>query len=160
PFGNKSPAGLLWAFVGYSVPYQMFSGVVESFGALLLLTRRTVALGALVCLVSTANVVLLNFCYDVHADALEPASRHCQVAGLHPKPVPICVPYLVGLNDNALGLCRPKFPQLDNADALSLNQRCTVDAAAALLPAPSHTTPTITCDPSALIDTVAEHGLE
>jgi len=65
PFGEKSPAGLLWAFVGYSVPYQMLSGAVELLGALLLLTRRTVALGALVCLVATVNVVLLNFCYDV-----------------------------------------------------------------------------------------------
>ena len=65
PFGDKSPAGLLWAFVGYSVPYQMFSGAAELVGAVLLLSRRTAALGALASLAATINVVSLNFCYDV-----------------------------------------------------------------------------------------------
>ena len=65
PFGDKSPAGLLWAFVGYSVPYQMFSGAAELAGALLLLSRRTAALGALASLAAVINVVALNLCYDV-----------------------------------------------------------------------------------------------
>ena len=65
PFGDKSPAGLLWAFVGYSVPYQVFSGTAELLGSILLLSRRTAALGALVSLAAVVNVVALNFCYDV-----------------------------------------------------------------------------------------------
>jgi hypothetical protein len=65
PFGDKSPAGLLWAFVGYSIPYQMLSGAAELVSAILLLGRRTVHLGALVAVATVANVVALNFCYDV-----------------------------------------------------------------------------------------------
>jgi hypothetical protein len=66
PFGDKSPAGLLWAFVGYSIPYQMLSGAVELLGAILLLSRRTASLGALVSLAAVVNVVTLDFCYDVN----------------------------------------------------------------------------------------------
>jgi hypothetical protein len=65
PFGDKSPAGLLWSFVGYSVPYQMFSGAVEVLASLLLLTRRTLAVGALLALAATVNVAVLDLCYDV-----------------------------------------------------------------------------------------------
>jgi len=65
PLGDKSPAGLLWAFVGYSVPYQMFAGFTELLASLLLLTRRTLAIGALVALVATVNVAAFNLFYDV-----------------------------------------------------------------------------------------------
>jgi len=66
PLGAKSSAGLLWAFVGYSVPYQMFSGAVELLGCLLLLSRRTLAVGAMLALAASVNVAVLNLCYDVN----------------------------------------------------------------------------------------------
>lgn len=65
PYGNSSPMGLLWTFMGSSTAYQMFSGWAEIIGAVLLLSKRTTNLGALVLAVVLTNVVLMNFCYDV-----------------------------------------------------------------------------------------------
>ena len=65
PFGDASPMGLLWTFMGASAAYTIFAGLSEMLGGLLLLTRRTQLLGALVSMGVMTNVVLLNFCYDV-----------------------------------------------------------------------------------------------
>ncbi|HET9991235.1 MAG TPA: DoxX family membrane protein [Kofleriaceae bacterium] len=65
PLGEMSPMGLLWTFMGYSLPYNLFTGAAECFGGALLLFRRTTTLGALVLIAVLANVVTLNFCYDV-----------------------------------------------------------------------------------------------
>jgi uncharacterized membrane protein YphA (DoxX/SURF4 family) len=65
PVGEMSPMGLLWTFMGFSTPYTFFAGAAEVVGAALLLFRRTAALGALVLISVTTNVVMLNFCYDV-----------------------------------------------------------------------------------------------
>ena len=65
PFGEFSPMGALWSFMGGSQPYTMISGAVEVLGGLLLFTRRTTTLGALVSAVALANVGAMNFCYDV-----------------------------------------------------------------------------------------------
>ena len=64
-FGQSSPQGLLWAFMGYSKGYNLFCGVAEAGGALLLFFRRTTTLGALVVAAAMANVLMLNLCYDV-----------------------------------------------------------------------------------------------
>jgi uncharacterized membrane protein YphA (DoxX/SURF4 family) len=66
-YGDSSPMGLLWTFIGASHPYQLFSGAMETLGAMLLLFRRTTTLGALVLVTVLANVVMLDFCYDVPA---------------------------------------------------------------------------------------------
>ncbi|HEX3757316.1 MAG TPA: hypothetical protein VHW23_01360 [Kofleriaceae bacterium] len=65
PYGESSPMGLLWTFMGASPLYQFFAGAAETIGALLLLFRRTTALGAFTLAVVLVNVVLLNLCYDV-----------------------------------------------------------------------------------------------
>jgi len=65
PYGESSPMGLLWTFMGSSAPYTIFSGAAEVLGGGLLLFRRTTLLGALVCSAVMANVVMLNLCYDV-----------------------------------------------------------------------------------------------
>ena len=65
PFGDASPMGLLWTFMGASKAYQIFSGAGEMLGGLLLISRRTTLLGALVCIGVVGNVVMLNFSYDV-----------------------------------------------------------------------------------------------
>jgi hypothetical protein len=65
PFGDASPMGLLWTFMGASDSYNFFSGAGEFVGGLLLTTRRTTLLGALVCIGVLSNVVMLNFSYDV-----------------------------------------------------------------------------------------------
>ena len=65
PVGNLSLQGLLWTSIGASTPYQIFTGVVEVIGGLLLLTPKTTALGAIVCLISMSHVFVLNMTYDV-----------------------------------------------------------------------------------------------
>jgi uncharacterized membrane protein YphA (DoxX/SURF4 family) len=65
PYGESSPMGLLWTFMGHSRVYCIFTGAAEIVGGLLLLSRRTQTLGALVVIGVMTNVVMLNFCYDV-----------------------------------------------------------------------------------------------
>jgi uncharacterized membrane protein YphA (DoxX/SURF4 family) len=64
-FGEASPMGFLWAFMGASPIYQMFSGWAELVPGVLLLFRRTTTAGALLAVAVMGNVVALNFCYDV-----------------------------------------------------------------------------------------------
>jgi hypothetical protein len=64
-YGESSPMGLLWTMMGYSTPYNVFTGGVEVLGGTLLLWRRTSLLGALVSAAAMTNVVMLNVCYDV-----------------------------------------------------------------------------------------------
>ncbi len=64
-YGESSPMRLLWTFMAYSRPYATFCGMVEIAGALLLLSNRTALVGALLLTGGLANVVMLNFCYDV-----------------------------------------------------------------------------------------------
>jgi hypothetical protein len=65
PFGHASPMGLLWTFMGASVPYVIFTGLGEMLGGLLLTMRRTALIGALVSAGVMTQVAVLNFCYDV-----------------------------------------------------------------------------------------------
>jgi uncharacterized membrane protein YphA (DoxX/SURF4 family) len=65
PFGDFSPMGVLWDFMGSSPAYTIFAGTMETLGGALLLFRRTTTLGALVSAGVMLNVVVLNFCYDV-----------------------------------------------------------------------------------------------
>ncbi len=64
--GDLSPMHLAWAFFGYSYEYNVFMGIAESM-SLLLLFRRTTTLGALVTIGALANVIIVNYSYDVHA---------------------------------------------------------------------------------------------
>jgi len=64
-YGEASPMGLLWTFMGYSKPYTVFTGVFEILAGFLLLFRRTVAIGCLITIAVMTNVVMLNLFYDV-----------------------------------------------------------------------------------------------
>ena len=64
-YGESSPMRLAWTFMGYSTAYNVFTGLVEFGGGFLLFFRRTTTLGSLVLLGALANVVMINFCYDV-----------------------------------------------------------------------------------------------
>jgi hypothetical protein len=65
PFGQMSPMGLLWRFMGYSTLYTVFTGLSEAVGGALLFFRRTTTLGALIVAGVMLNVMMLNFAYDV-----------------------------------------------------------------------------------------------
>lgn len=65
PFGEFSPASVLWLQVGSSHPYEMALGAAEVAGGLLLFLPRTATLGALISLASMAQVFVLNMTFDV-----------------------------------------------------------------------------------------------
>ncbi len=64
-YGDSSPMGLLWTFMGASDPYTRFGGAMEAIGGILLCFRRTTLLGAAVAAGVMTNVVMMNLCYDV-----------------------------------------------------------------------------------------------
>ncbi|MEZ4446911.1 MAG: hypothetical protein R3B72_47970 [Polyangiaceae bacterium] len=63
--GDSSPMRLLWAFMGASTSYTVFTGLVECLAGALLLARPTRLLGALLTVAVMTNVLLLNLSYDV-----------------------------------------------------------------------------------------------
>lgn len=65
PFSAFSPAGILWSSIGASPAYEIFAGVAELAGGVLLMFPQTVTLGALVCLLDMIQVWMLNMTYDV-----------------------------------------------------------------------------------------------
>jgi hypothetical protein len=65
PFGDFSPMGVLWSFVGASPAYQIFAGSAELAGGILVLIPRTTTLGLLICLMDAVHVFVLNMAYDV-----------------------------------------------------------------------------------------------
>jgi hypothetical protein len=64
PYGNSSPMGLAWTFLGFSRGYNIFMGIAE-IAAGLLLFRRTATAGAVITLMTTANVMAVNYFFDV-----------------------------------------------------------------------------------------------
>jgi uncharacterized membrane protein YphA (DoxX/SURF4 family) len=65
PYGDSSPMGLLWTFMGYSKTYNVFTGLVEMLGGALVIVPRLATLGALISAAAMTNVFILNMSYDV-----------------------------------------------------------------------------------------------
>ncbi|OBF16218.1 DoxX family protein [Mycobacterium sp. ACS4331] len=65
PYGDLSPASVLWLQVGSSHPYEMLLGAAEVLGGLLLFAPRTATLGALVSAGCMGQVFILNMTFDV-----------------------------------------------------------------------------------------------
>lgn len=64
-YGDSSPMGLLWTFMGHSTAYTVFSGAVEVLAGILLMIPRFTTLGALLSIGVMGNVFMLNMSYDV-----------------------------------------------------------------------------------------------
>ncbi len=64
-WGESSPMGVVWSFMGASRAYTVFAGAGELIGGFLLLFRRTTTLGAVVVTGVMTNVLMLNYCYDI-----------------------------------------------------------------------------------------------
>ncbi|WP_394751019.1 hypothetical protein [Spongiimicrobium salis] len=64
PYGESSPMGLAWTFLGFSEGYNMFMGIAEVLAGLLLF-RRTLTFGAIITLMTAMNVMAVNYFYDV-----------------------------------------------------------------------------------------------
>ncbi|MEJ2881569.1 hypothetical protein [Pedobacter sp. GR22-6] len=71
-YGDSSPMGLAWTFLGYSEGYKWFMFFAEMMGVLLLF-RKTATLGALLCLMTSANIMAVNYCFDVPVKILSTA---------------------------------------------------------------------------------------
>ncbi|MFP4847174.1 hypothetical protein [Winogradskyella sp. PE311] len=63
-YGESSPMGLAWTFLGFSKGYNMFMGIAEILAGLLLF-RRTMTFGAIITLMTAMNVMAVNYFYDV-----------------------------------------------------------------------------------------------
>ena len=65
PLGDLLPMRFSWLFIGYSTPYQVFSGVMETIAGLLLINRKTVTLGLITATGVFIHVFVLNMAYDI-----------------------------------------------------------------------------------------------
>jgi uncharacterized membrane protein YphA (DoxX/SURF4 family) len=63
--GQLQPDLLYWSAVGSSYRYTVFLGMVEVFAALLLLFRKTYRIGSIASLIIMANVVSINFGFNI-----------------------------------------------------------------------------------------------
>lgn len=65
PLGNFSPMGLAWTYMGYSEGFNLFAGLMEVLGGLLLIPRRTQTLGAFIVTGVMTHVAVMNFMFDI-----------------------------------------------------------------------------------------------
>jgi len=65
PLGDMSPMRLAWTFMGYSFLYNIFTGLAEIIGGLLLISKRTKTLGAFISIGVMLNVLFMNLSYDI-----------------------------------------------------------------------------------------------
>lgn len=63
-YGNSTPMGLAWTFLGFSKGYNVFMGVIE-VSSILLLFRRTLVAGAFLSLAASVHVMAMNYFYDI-----------------------------------------------------------------------------------------------
>ncbi len=64
-YGDSSPMGLAWTFVGYSKGYNIFIGCAEVIAGALLFFKRTALFGSLIAMTVMMNVAAMNFSYDI-----------------------------------------------------------------------------------------------
>ncbi|GAA3957889.1 hypothetical protein [Mucilaginibacter dorajii] len=64
-FGDASPMGLAWTYMGYSTGFNYFTGIAEVSCGLLLFFRKTTTLGAVLGVVVAGNIMAINYCFDV-----------------------------------------------------------------------------------------------
>jgi uncharacterized membrane protein YphA (DoxX/SURF4 family) len=64
-YGDSSPMGILWTFMGASTAYEIFAGLAEVGSGILLFIPRLTTLGSLMASAVLLNIFMLNMCYDV-----------------------------------------------------------------------------------------------
>ena len=65
PFGDMSPMGLAWAYMGYSPAFEIFTGLLEVIAGFLLISKRTQTLCALFVVGIMTHVAVMNLCFDI-----------------------------------------------------------------------------------------------
>lgn len=108
-YGESSPMGILWTFMGASVAYTKFCGLTEVAAGMLLLFRRTTTIGALVAAGAMLNVVMLNFCYDVPVKLYSSHLLLMSLFLLLPDAAAIMRFFLLHQSSRLKGVWLPKF---------------------------------------------------
>lgn len=110
PLGEFLPMRLSWLFIGYSTPYQVFSGVAEVIVGLLLFNRKTATAGALMALAVFGNVMAMNLSYDIPVKLFSThlvvmslflvIQEHQRIAAffIHNKTAPVSTVYDITIN--------------------------------------------------------------
>lgn len=65
PYGESSPMGIAWTFMGASDSYTFFAGLSEVIAAFLLLFKRTRTMGAVFAFGVVLNIFTMNMSYDI-----------------------------------------------------------------------------------------------
>ena len=65
PYGDSTPMGLAWTYMGYSTGYNLFTGFAEVVAGSLLFFRRTTAIGAFLAFIVSANIMAMNYSFDI-----------------------------------------------------------------------------------------------
>lgn len=65
PYGDSTPMGLAWTYMGYSIGYNLFTGFAEVVAGSLLFFRRTTAIGAFLAFIVSANIAAMNYSFDI-----------------------------------------------------------------------------------------------
>jgi uncharacterized membrane protein YphA (DoxX/SURF4 family) len=68
--GDLSPQSLAWVYMGSSIPYTRFTGLIETGAGILLFVPRLARLGALIAVGALAHVFMINMSYDVNVKRL------------------------------------------------------------------------------------------
>jgi len=79
PVGDMSPMGLAWTYMAQSEGFNLFTGLMEVLGGLLLIPKRTQALGGLVVFGVMLQVFMMNMFYDIPVKLF---SAHLMLFGL------------------------------------------------------------------------------
>ncbi|WP_185217300.1 hypothetical protein [Sphingobacterium mizutaii] len=106
PLYKFSPMGLAWTFYGASPAYNIFIGIAEMLGVLLLF-RKTTTLGALIMLGVSINVMATNYFYDVPVKMVSTALVLFSLFLLAPN---IKRFYMLLIKQEPVQLCRPPQP--------------------------------------------------
>lgn len=72
PLHEFSPMGLAWTYLGFSKGFNIFMGIVEMAGVLLLF-RKTMVIGALITMATSINIMAVNYFFDVPVKMLSTA---------------------------------------------------------------------------------------
>jgi hypothetical protein len=65
PLGDFLPMRFSWMFMGYSLPYQAFTGAMEVLAGLFMLYRKSAFFGTLLAAGVFAHVMIMNLSYDI-----------------------------------------------------------------------------------------------
>lgn len=65
PFGEASPMGLAWTYMGYSTTFNYFTGFGEAIAGFFLFFRQTKLIGVFIGIPVMLTILMMNISYDI-----------------------------------------------------------------------------------------------